>query len=182
LFVAASGEDWCLKQIGGVFYREYIPLVGGVLPNNLPPYDPDVESTISGYESILRGLMPLGYPDTEKIVRNVFLDHDTVAQDDPCLIRLKIGTSYHLADPNLSSGSCAVQWNTPEYLSLSCPDEATVQAMTALNQRPTDGTEWAVYEMGRYLYYDLSVLNWDKSDAIGGDSAWLKVEFETQLV
>ena len=176
-FVGASNVDWCLKSIGGPFYREYAALGD--------PTDPTVDlpetATYAqlGYKSQMVGMIPLALTDRDKQIKNVLLDHDSSAQDVPCIFRLRIGNSYVVADPVSSNGSCTPVWRSVGDRPVACPDELTVAQMAAKNLRPNIGTEWKVFERGRFLYFELTILNADGSDAIGGDTAFQRMDFDS---
>ena len=42
-------------------------------------------------------------------------------------------------------------------LPLACPIDATSEEMLAENTRPDMATEWAMHEVGNYLYYELTI-------------------------
>jgi hypothetical protein len=176
--LAVSGRDWAIKDIGGVFYREFLALDPSGVDADLPATSLPAVYTTEGFATQVRGLIPTGLHDREKIIRSFLLDHDTSEQDTPCIVRLRIGNSFHLADPNDLDDTCAVQWRFSEDLPLSCPDGAKISQMSALNQRPSDATTWPMYEMGRFLYFELTILNADKTPAIGGDTCLERFDFD----
>jgi hypothetical protein len=174
--LGASGSDWCIKSIGNVFYREQAVSIDQTTDI------PDVAAyTKNGYTSILRGMIPLGLMEREKTLRSVLLDHDTRVQTDPCIARLRIGNHRLLVDANSTDTTCSPQWRTVgDDKSLECPDSQTIAEMTAKNLRPDNATVWACYDQGRFLWFELSILNADGTPAIGGDSAFHRIEFEVQ--
>lgn len=179
-FVGASGVDYCLKSIGGVFLREYAALAGSLDPSEDLPEEGTYSSV--GYNSMLRSLIPLGFTDRDKLVRNVLVDHDTNAQDDPCVFRLRIGNSYSLLDANSEADTCSPLWRQMPDRDLACADPSSVAAMRANNLRPAIGTEWRVYERGRFLYFELSITNADHSAAIGGDTCLQRIDFDAMAM
>ena len=177
--LAFSSYDWCIKDIGGVFFREYAIIdASGDITIDLPLDAPPAQYVQIGYNSILRGLVPTGLFDREKIIRNLQVETDVTEQDVPCVIRLRLGNTYGLQDPNDVDDVCSVLWRTMPDLPLKCPDGMKVSAMKAKNLRPNFGTEWAVYEMGRYLYWELTILNADGTPAVGGDACLSTISFE----
>ena len=178
--LGASGLDWCIKSIGEVFLREYAILADADdLTVDLPAtatYRDD------GYNSILRGFIPLGLQDRDKIVRNVLLDHDTRIESVPCAFRLRIGNAYSLVDPNATAATCSPQWRQMTDKSAACPDSNTNTALAAKGQRANIGTQWPVYEQGRFLYFELTVLAADGTAAIGGDTCLQRVDFDAMAL
>lgn len=176
LLVGANGRDYALKQIGGVFYREQL---------SLPEDDPtvNIEEPVyfaTGYNSILRGQCPFLYPQNKKRVRKVTIQHDTVDQDDPCIVQLRLGKANHVTDPNVESGKCAVLWMDEGNRALACPDSLTPEAMALNNLTPAEDTHWNVFREAKYLYFELTVKS-TSGNGIGGDSAWSSIDFEARL-
>lgn len=179
-FVGASNVDWCLKSIGGPFYREYAALTDA----DDPSVDLPAVATYStlGYKSQMIGMIPLGLTDRDKKLRHVLLDHDTSAQDEPCMFRLKVGNSYAMVDPYDDEPSCGPLWRHLGDEAAKCPDPMTVAQFQAKNLRPNQGTHWHAYERGRFLYFDLSVINKDGTAAIGGEIYFQRIDFEAMAM
>lgn len=180
VFIGASSEDYALKAIGNaVFKRELISLT-----NDDPTADISLSGAVyydEGYNSVISGLLPLGFPDDEKIVKDFLLEHDTIAQDEPCLIKLRIGNSYNAADTMLDDGACAPQWKLLSTKQLTCPGSANVSVLAAKNQRPNLGLDWQFHYRGRNLYFELTVFG-KTGPAVGGDSAWSKIDVKAMTV
>jgi hypothetical protein len=173
-FIGASGEDYCLKSIGGVFYRQFIDFGTDVTDDvtGVPTYV-DV-----GYFSILRGMIPTGLYDREKIVRNVLVDHDTSEEQTPCAIRLRLGNAYTLVDPNDTDEVCAPQWRQFDDRALACPTPQQNSALRANGRKPAAATEWATYEQNRFLFFELTIAAANEGPAIGGDTCFQRVDFD----
>lgn len=175
--VGASSFDWCLKEIGGVWYREYHSVTDDLTINLTDG------STLSyyqeGYDSILRGQIPTPRADLEKIVRHLEIEHDTKSTGG--LVELRVGNSYVVCDPNASSGRCAVQWREHETKTLECPNELTDAQLTTKNQKPYDALDWALYEQNRFIYFDLTITG-SAGPATGANTAWSKIEFEAMTL
>lgn len=176
VFIGASGVDWALKEIGGIFYREFL---------NVSARENDVASPdyrIDGYYSILRGMIPAGLYDRDKLIRMILLDQDSSEQDTPCVVRMRVGNSRNIVDPNNESGRCSVIWRQLEDKPLDCPDQATRDEMIADNQRPDEATEFPCYEQGVFLYFELTIANEDGTAAIGGDACLQRLDFDLKAL
>lgn len=177
--LSVSTQDWAIKSIGGVFFREFAALANASDPTvDLPLNSPGTVYFTEGYRSILRGLIPAGYSDRNKEVRNVLIDADTSDQDVPCVVQLRIGNSYNNVDPNDTDDHCAPQWRLFATKPLSCADPNSISAMTANNQRPEQGMEWPMLEEGRFLFYEITIQNSDGSPGIGGDTCFERIDFD----
>lgn len=186
----ASGPygDWCWKDIGGVFYREYATLAG-TLTDDID----DIATYVHrGYNSILRGMIPTGLYDREKIIRNILLDDDVSEQTPPvCLYRLRIGHSYALQDPNDVDDLCSVMWNEEGTRQVACIDEARISVLQANGKKPAITKEWRVFRQNRFLYWELTVQGGSLSGeaplpasslAIGGDTCLNRVDFDVMAM
>lgn len=179
-FIGASGEDYCLKSIGGVFYREMVTLV-------VTDGDPDVTADIAdatyaktqrGYFSRLMFLCPFGLDYREKILRDVILTHDTPYEvtATPNQVSLRVGNSYHLADPLSTAPRGGVQWHDIGTRDLLPPDVDDADKMVKDGTRSDDATEWPDQaEQGAFLYVDLKVQSFTGTAPVGSDSAWSNV-------
>jgi hypothetical protein len=178
-FLGVSSQDWSIKSNGGVFYRQVLQLPTPNDPTIDPPLNsPDAIYFTLGYNTILRGMVPLGLADRDKIVRNIMIDHDTTQQPKPCVLRVRIGTSFNLRDPNDLDDLCAVFWTPLTDQPLACNDGGTVSGMQSRNLRPNLGTDFPCYVQGRYVYYEVTITNADHSVAIGADTCFQGVGFE----
>jgi hypothetical protein len=185
-FLGASGTDWCIKQIGTAFKREYAVLdASGDVTVDLPAtaiYRDD------GYLSILRTIIPLGFPDRDKMIRLVSVDHDTAWQSDPqCYLHIRLGNNYTMVDPNDAEDVGAPLWRDigPDKV-LQASDMNKLSVLKAKNLRPAIGTEWACLVQGRYLYFELIICNPPVKQggttvyppAIGGDTCLNRCDFQ----
>lgn len=191
-FIGASGQDWCLKEVSnGVFSREIAnldnsgdPPLGSLVPvgltNDLP-----IETTtysITGYNRVLRGIIPAGLTDREKLVRMMLIDSDDTPQSNPCIISVRIGNSRNLVDVNDVESFCAPQWFELEPVNLQCIEPKTIPQLTALNQRPSAEKIFPCYVQGTWLYFEIVVKNKDGSPAIGADSCFLRLDFDVSAL
>ena len=134
--------------------------------------------TKTGFTSILRGIVPVMLFDVTKLIRKVILGAYVGPQTSPCIARLRIGTSEQLTDPN-NTTYCSIVWHDirPD-LVLACPEKLTAEQLKDANLIPSFAQEWNVFERGKYLYFEISVLNADGTPAIGGDLHAFKLDFE----
>lgn len=176
-----SGADWCHKSIGGVFFREFARLDASGDPTVDLPLDNEAYYRV-GYNSILRGLIPSGFFDRDKRVRNLLIEHDTSDEDEPCMIQVRIGDSYYNVDANDPDDHCAPRWLALPTQLLQCPDTAKIPALIAANQRVAHGMDYKMFRQGRYLYYEIWILNQDGSPAIGGDSCFMLLNFDMMVL
>lgn len=182
-FVGACGLDWCHKSLGSVYYFDYAQIdASGDRSVDLPLDDePYVQL---GYNSYARGLIPTGLFDRDKLVRNVFVSDDSAAQEKPCLLRVRIGNAYQNVDPNSTAQKCSPLWRIIRFKAgqtdakLECSNALTIATMKARNLRPNLGKDFKCYEEGRYLYYEISIINWDGGLAIGGDCCFQEISFD----
>ena len=114
LFIAASAQDNCLKNLspvinfGPVYHRSRCinPERIGSVSATTGEYEPSaVTYDPYGYISILRGTFPFGNMEGEKVVRRLLLEakHRPIQGDvysGYANIRLRVGTSYSALDPN----------------------------------------------------------------------------------
>lgn len=180
VFIGASGTDYCLKQIGGVYYREMVTLLDGDPYIDIP--DAGVILVRSGYYSIVRGMCPFGYPSNDKIVRDLLLDHDTIG-DDSLLLQLRIGNSATVQDPNKLDGNCRVLWHTIDTAPLACGYVLSPEELEAEGMRSDEGdaTAWPMEEIGRYLYFEIKIINSAGTPPVGGNTAWASFIWDYML-
>ena len=177
VFIGSSGSDYCLKSIGGVFYRERVALIDDEVETDIP--DDSYAVVQDGYYRRLVGHCPFGYADKEKTVNNLLLEHDTkdANAESPNLFTLRIGNSRNLEDPMSTNANCSVLWNEQDDLELLCANPQSIAAMKAEGLRPSDPTEWTLYEQGYHLYFDIRITANDGGAPVGSDSAWNKLEW-----
>lgn len=179
--LASSGEDYCLKAIGTVFYREMVTLIDDEANTDIPDDSYSVEQR--GYYRRIVGMCPFAYPNNNKALNGIELVHDTKPDDnvDANLVTLRIGNSFHLADPMAIDGKCSVQWHDQESIELKCSDEQTMTQLANQGMRPSDPTSFNVWEEGRYLYYDFRIVAANGGAPIGSDSAWSEIKFSVAV-
>lgn len=177
-FLGVSATDLSIKDIGqGVYSRELLIMEGAQSDDPALNSAPALYETV-GYNTILRGQIPTGFIDREKIIRAVNVDHDTSQADVPVVMRCRIGNTRNLHDPNDTDNICAVLWEDLDTISLACIDADTVSAMRAQNIRPDVPTGWTCYITGYFLYFEFKIENEDGTPAIGGDTALQRLDFD----
>ncbi len=181
-FIGASTVDFCLKSIGGVFYRETVTLVGGDPANDIP--DSAYATTQVGYYARVVGACPFGSPSEEKVVRELLVDHETPSNDlaKDNRLALRIGNHFNLVDPMATSARCAPQWHVIDPLPLKCPDEATIAAMTLAGERPSDPLAFTIWEIANRHFFDLKVTAFDGAPPIKHESSWSALRWDVKSV
>jgi len=206
-FIGASSEDYCLKDIGTAFYREQCSNPSGEGSFNQDgSYAPSPGSYDNeGYTSIARGVFPFGKSNREKVIRHILADVRAVPSvGESNYLRLRVGTSYGALDPNpggnldavgydsdtnlpaglrVSGDLCEVIWRNTQDKPLSCPETSTNTASLQGNVRPNLGIEWPVFEEGRFLFFELSILGRQGSQyvlPVGGESQFNRLEVQSR--
>lgn len=193
-FLAASGEDWTIKSIGGsALYREMV-LIAAQLSDDIDLLDPIYQRV--GYYSILRAQIPTGLYDRDKICRKVLVDDDVTEEANPGKYQIRIGNSYNIADPNESSAAanqpannvgirCAIQWRTLDTVpeagykgEITCLDPGTIGSMTAQGLKPYSGREFPCYEQNRFLWFELTIMEKTGAPRIGTDVCLQRIDFD----
>lgn len=149
VFLFASTEDMCIKQTAEVAYREKCTDIDGCgLYSRL------------GYRSrMLSGAMDLRIPSDDKNVNRFAIEAHAQVETVPAQIKLLIGYASHAVDPLEASDLCAIIWDEQDTKSLKCLSDVSAAVHKAQGTRPNDEIEWPLYHTGRYLYFDLVILN-----------------------
>lgn len=197
VFIGASTSDLCLKQIGTAYIRESVgnpsldprdPLYTFVNWNELPvddlPADDDADFVPSGYDSYVRGIVPVAVLDREKVLKHITVDDESAEQENQCELFLRVGNSQSISDPNVDNQRGSVVWRTQPTRTLQPTTDLTADKLAAANLRPgsTSGTTWEVYERGTFLYYEFRIANADGSPGVGGQSCWARLDFLAAVV
>lgn len=179
LFIGASAEDLCLKEIGGIYSRNRC-----INPDTTPgaANSPFVaQYAYDGYYSILRGMMPLLNYDRNKQIRNFLAEVKAANGASECFIRLKVGVTFSEADANDPDVRCGVIWRDLGTVPLECLDTMKPSEYQAQNLRRDTGTEWTMFEEGRFLYYELQIEGPAGVPANGGACCLSRLETEINL-
>lgn len=182
VFIGASADDYCLKAIGGVFHREEVALISDDPENDIP--DDDYTTSEVGYYTRLVGKCPLGYPQRDKILNDVGIEHQTEPDTDltsPNLLTLRIGNSEHNVDPMSLDAYCSPQWHDQEDIALACPDAISMTSLEAQGMRPSDPTNWTLFEIGKHLYFDIRITGALGGAPTGSNTAWSSISFTTKI-
>lgn len=160
LFVAASAQDFCLKQFSSVYLRERATSFG-----------PCGGYAQDGYRSRLRsGAMNFGVTKHVKEVHRFEVEALAEVQTVPSLLTLRIGTAAQALDPNTASGKCAIVWEIEDAKNLDCLSDQTAAQHITDGTVPNETLEWPLYRQGRYVYFELEVTNPASSDRGGSVS------------
>ena len=144
-----------------------------------------------GYFSVIRGMFPLGNLDRNKQVNDFLLEPKVTFQlGDPSYWRLRVGTSYQARDANpednvlafayltddlapeyvsefaTDGGYCQVQWLRQRDREVRCVDQFTIAEMIAQGIRGNEGETWIIFQEGRFLYYEISVIAKNEEDQV----------------
>lgn len=176
--LAASGEDWCVKDLGGPFYREMAPV--NVDPTVDMPEQINYEHR--GYYSVLRGEFPLGMSDREKAIRMVRIEHDTSIEAVPGIIRLRVGNSFSKQDPNDVDDVCSVLWSDFMDKQMACPEPRKISDLKANGLRTSaPATEWHFLFEGRFCYFEFTIANPDGTARVGSDVCISNIDFQARV-
>lgn len=127
-FVVASAADYCLKEVGPVYYRER--WVEGTTYAN------------DGYTTrFLKGPLSFG-TDTNKLLSGVLMEFEAEPQAIPTSMNLRIGAAHRAIDP--LSDCNAISWYDAGDLPIVCKDDDR-------------NMEWAVYALDSNLYFDFTI-------------------------
>lgn len=173
LLVGASSQDFCLKQIGDVFYRETCQNPDGIGHSDSVGYHSSPGSySLDGYASILRFapsyVMAAG--DPEVICNQLRLDFLNVDQTPPAQMSLRVGHSAAPADPN--SDTERIVWRQFSAKDLMVMTTLTPAQHVAANSNPASLLRWVMHSRARVLYLELT------QAGTGGDCQFSAVQAE----
>lgn len=146
-FVVASSSDFCLKELSQNYYREECAEFTGC-------------GTYSrrGYQSVLRS-GPLAFNDyrDDKEFRRLEVEAISEFQSTPSLLNLRVGYDAQASDPN--EDACGILWDAQDTKEIECLSDVSLAQHRANNTRPNTTYEWPLYNVGRYLFWELKVTN-----------------------
>lgn len=167
LFVMASAEDFCLKEMSESYYRErcigYKDSDGNDHRIIAGTETLDVCGTyeVRGYRSILRS-GPLAFRDigNEKELTGFIVDAIAAAALIPGRISMRFGVSSMALDPN--DPNCGIVWYDEDPKTLDCvAGSPSSHAANATRPGHLDDLSFPAYAIGRYLYYEITIDNPD---------------------
>ena len=199
-FIGSYMGDYCLKALDNTYARTICtnpatPTGPGTANQNLNGnyFSFPGQYQQVGYFSTMRS-GPLDFSARQlKAIKRVLLDALPFPQAVPCALQLRIGNSYHPADPNYTNTGSVI-WRTNPRQLLEETDTMTPAEYAAANLVPDLGIEFALAQGGVYLYWELVVGTLTNQEdltslllpAIGGGSefnaVYLTVEQQTQTV
>jgi len=178
LLLAVSSRDWCIKQLGEVFYRERCtnPTAAGSTTGD-GYASASGTFLLEGLDSILR-FAPLYGPKNDPNrslvkVSSLTLDAIAMAQADPSVVSLRVGVSGMVADPNIEQGR--IVWFQHSDQLLKWLTALTVAQHKARGTVPADLIGWRFERKGRVLYLELKI------GGTGGDCELSGVVAEAEL-
>jgi len=140
-FVMAYATDNCIKEDGGAYYRERCTNKTGC-----GTYTQD-----KNYKSILRSpALRFNSPKNNKLLRALTVEFEHAQAGGK--MSLKIGNAAQAVDPNVVGNKCGLQWRQHDEKNVAC-----VAEVNDLSLRAAEELTWPLYELGRNLYYELSV-------------------------
>ncbi len=204
-FVAASTQDYCLKQIGTSYNRERCSNAGsglGTVAGSTYLHFAGTYVADGYYSEVISGPRRYGSAEMKNIIR-FMLEAEASDQVAPCVLVLFMGYSHaaydplngYKADPNLnqnaSSGS-GILWEEVgrQYLQCPLPDSPEALQSDGLNPNELDGFHWPVWNNGKHLYWRLVIaslttqgdLTSALTEALGGESSYASVTARVRLV
>lgn len=149
LFIGASSEDNCVKQLTDVYYRE-------ICSNN----DGCGTYVKNGYKTILRsGPLDLGIPNDGKLVTLFAIEAYPEDQAVPSQMVLKVGVSGQAHDPSTASGRRVIMFEEQDPKDLVPLSDVDAAQQAKEGTRPDTNYEWPLFKEGRYIYWELSIVN-----------------------
>lgn len=172
LLVACLSDDWCLKQLGGVFYREICanPQAVGYM-TSLGYNTATASYTLEGIASLIR-FAPLFVKNAGLCASMLEIDCIAEFQQQPSQIGLRVGISGQIADPN--TDECRIVWHQHSLKDLECISKKTADEHRADNTMPSETLKWGFYRRGKILYFELRI------DGVGGDAVFSRVSIDAE--
>lgn len=169
LLVGARSDDWCLKQIGEVFYRERCANPTATGESSDDGYSSATGSyLLDGYESIIR-FAPMFVPRSSPgqpyvVLENLLLEIIAAVQTPPSEVEMRVGISGQIADPNADDDRITWFELTPQDMKLIT--QYTPAERKAKNIQPSDFISFASGHEGRVIHIEVKV------GGTGGQSEW----------
>lgn len=155
LFIGASTTDMALKEFANVYYREMLSSMVACSPSG---YRGVYQK--QGYRSKLTsGALHMREPDHDKRIRRFAIEQHPVPAVKPSQIILRIGVAANAVDPLTAGEGCVIMWESQTAKVLQCLSALTAEQHRAVGTRPNIPMEWGLHYEGRYLYFELEILN-----------------------
>lgn len=155
LLVLASAEDWCLKQYGGVFYRERCANTTAVGSSGTYGYTTSVGSYVQDpYDSLVR-FAPLFAEGLLMIAEGFKLNGIPAVSATPASLQLRVGASGQTGDPN--DDLCLIVWQDRSTKLLQCVTTKTAAQHLSQKTVPAQPLEWRFQHSGAVLYFELKI-------------------------
>lgn len=152
LFIGVSAADWCIKEIGGVWYRETCqnPTAIGVT-SDLGYATAAGSYSLDGFDTVLRIVEMHGKTPNQDVHASKFeLEFDPDISQ-PTAAVLRIGQSSQAADPN--NPAAAIKWTT---FSSKAIGRLSPTPLTP-GVRLANTCQWNYVMGGHYLFYDFRI-------------------------
>jgi hypothetical protein len=187
VFISASSTDYCLKEMGTVYYRDRLTSETAGDPYTEPYGGTDItgRSTVGvysqdGYYSdLISGPIDVQAPQYEKVFDG--LEVECIAEDTTrCELRLRVACSAQAVDP--LDTYCGIVWKTQviNRWYLECQGMTQAQ-LNAAKARPNLTLGWPLFMRGRYLYVHLRIQNASGSAPVGGKSSFSRVSARLRI-
>lgn len=145
-----------------------------------------VDGAEDGFVSVLRGVVPAGNEDHDKVLSKLVVEVITTANHySNAKLVLRTGITQQAMNPNdLGSNFAGIQWSTHAIKPLG---PSTVgQTMDNLeddNLLRTIPVEWNLFERGRFIYWEVSVVGADGGAVINNSAVeFSRVDMDVRLV
>lgn len=171
--IAASVEDFCLKQMWTAYSREICtnPFHKGMFTEDgylsaVGQYD------LQSYTSVLRSGAIGNDGPVDNVLRRFELDLQTETELSPPDISLRTGQASQAVDPN--EAHCVIVWNDEGSKTLECLATDTAANLAANNLRPDEYFGWNTWSVGRYLYFELTIAGTGGVASLTGANLWVE--------
>lgn len=178
LFVAASSQDWCMKQLGGVFYREICTNPTAVGSTTTYGYASAIGTyQQQGYDKILRFALAYTQAQGKPNVRmeELKLNYESPQQNPAPVMGLRVGLASQVVDPN-DPNAAGLLWFQHSQKAITAQSTMTSQQYQQKNVAPSKYTHWNFLREARYLATEL------KMSGVGGDAIFTGVEADIKVV
>lgn len=146
----------------------------------------DLDGSVEGFYSVLRGVVPVGEEDHDKIIRRFMVDVTTDANStNNARIKLRTGVSQQAYVPNdLGSSHHGIQWSShPARVVGPDPSGKSLDTLDSESKLRTLPLEWNLHERGRFLYWELTVEGADGLPTVLLDMLeFSRIEMEVRMV